>query len=166
MQNSALFSGFTDTDRQKMLKCLGAKIKKCNTNETIMSYNDNREYVYALLYGTAELASYDYDGNKSILERYSKDSIFGELFFHSSGTDEIMVTALEECEVLSFKYNNAISQCENACNRHKKFLDNFFILLSKKLIAQAQHIEVLSKRTIREKLLTLSLVNEVFEKQI
>jgi len=153
MQNSALFSGFDATDRQKMIKCLGVKFKKCNTNETIMSYNDKREYIYVLLHGTAELASYDYDGNKSILERFSKDSVFGELFFHSSGTDEVIVTALEECEVLLFKYNNAISQCAKACKFHAKFIDNLFMMISKKLIYQSQHIEVLSKRTIREKLL-------------
>ena len=33
MQNSALFSGFSDLERQKMLKCLGAKIKKCKNRE-------------------------------------------------------------------------------------------------------------------------------------
>lgn len=154
MQNSALFSGFTDAERQKMLKCLGAKIKKCNTNETIMSHNENPDYLYVVLSGTAELISYDYDGNKYILERITPDSAFGDMFFQPTGNDEFLVSATSPCTVLSFRYKNAITQCEKTCAHHVKLLDNLFRLLSKKLSDRAQHIEVLSKRTIREKLLT------------
>ncbi len=154
MQNSALFRGFEDSEAQKMLRCLGAKIKNCNTNETIMSYKESPEYLYVVLTGTAELATYDYDGNKTILERFTPDSIFGDMFFRPSGNDEFMVSATTPCTVLSFRYNNAINQCENACKRHREFLDNLFKLLSKKLLSQSQHIEILTKRTIREKLLS------------
>lgn len=154
MQNSALFRGFNDSERQKMLKCLGGKIKKCNINETIMSYNEGFEYLYVVLTGTAELVSYDYDGNKSILERYEPDSVFGDMFFQPTGNDEFLVSATSDCVVLSFKYKDAITQCENACKRHVLLLDNLFHLLSRKLSDQAQHIEILSKRNIREKLMT------------
>lgn len=153
MQNSALFRGFEGTEVQKMLKCLSAKIKNCNINETIMSYKEAPEYIYVVLSGTAELATYDYDGNKTILERYSADSVFGDMFFRPTGGDEFMVSATTPCEVLSFRYHNAINQCENACKRHTKLLDNLFSMLSMKLLTQSQHIEVLTKRSIREKLL-------------
>ena len=154
MQNSALFRGFEGSEAQKMLRCLGAKIKNCNTNETIMSYNESPEYLYVVLSGTAELATYDYDGNKTILERFTPDSIFGDMFFRPLGNDEFIVSATTPCAVMSFRYHNAINQCENACKRHREFLDNLFILLSKKLLSQSQHIEILTKRTIREKLLS------------
>lgn len=154
MQNSALFSGFSDAERQKMLKCLGAKIKKCNTNETIMSHSENSDYLYVVLSGYAELISYDYDGNKYILESFAPDSVFGDMFFKPTGNDEFLITATSPCTVLSFRYKSAIAQCEKTCAHHVKLLDNLFRLLSKKLSERAQHIELLSKRTIREKLLT------------
>lgn len=150
MQNSALFRGLTDSEYQKMLKNLGAKLKNCNTNETIMSYNENPDYLYVVLSGSAELASYDYDGNKSILERYSCDSVFGEKFFYSLSTDELVVSATSSCSVLYFKYTPAIF--ENVSKYHAKFLDNLFSMVAKKSYQQSQHIDVLSKRTIREKL--------------
>ena len=154
MQNSALFRGFEGFEAQKMLRCLDAKVKNCNTNETIMSYKESPEYLYIVLSGTAELATYDYDGNKTILERFTPDSIFGDMFFRPSGNDEFIVSATTSCTVMSFRYYNAINQCENACKRHKVFLDNLFSLLSKKLLNQSQHIEILTKRTIREKLMS------------
>lgn len=154
MENSALFSGFTDIERKKMLKCLGGKIKNCNTNETIMLHNEGSDYLYIVLSGTAELAGYDYDGNKSVLARFSADSIFGDIFFRPLSNDQFMVSATSECSVLFFRYHDALFQCENACKHHTRFLDNLFSLISEKLILQTQHIEVLTKRSIREKLLT------------
>ncbi len=154
MLKSALFSGFQAQEYQKMVKCLGAKFKNCNTNETIMSYKESPEYIYVVLSGTAELVTYDYDGNKTILERFSADSIFGDMFFNPSGSDEFRVCATSPCEIISFRYYNAITQCENVCKRHSQLLDNLFSMLSKKVLSQSQHIEVLTKRTIREKLIS------------
>lgn len=150
MQNSALFRGLTDSECQKMLKNLDAKLKNCNTNETIMSYSEQPDYIYVVLTGHAELASYDYDGNKAILERYSRDSVFGKKFFHALSTDELMVTATSDCNVLYFKYSPSIY--ENVSKYHARFLDNLFSMVAKKSYEQSQHIDVLSKRTIREKL--------------
>ena len=153
MQNSALFRDFTDVEVKKMLKCLGAKSRICNTNETIMSHNEASDYLYIVLSGTAELAGYDYDGNKSLLARFGKDSVFGDLFFSPLSNDQYMVTATSDCEILSFHYHNALFQCENVCKHHTKFLDNLFSLISKKIITNTQHIEILTKRSIKEKLL-------------
>lgn len=153
MQHLALFCGFEPSQIEKLLLCLDAKIKKCNTNETIMSHKEALQNIYVVISGTAELASYDYDGNKCVLERYGSDSIFGEMFFSPLGTEEFRVWATTPCEILSFPYNIAMSQCENSCSLHTKFLDNLFKLISQKLLEQSQHIEILTKRTTREKLL-------------
>ena len=154
MENSALFRGFTDLERKKMLKCLGAKIKKCNTNETIMLHNVSPDYLYVVLSGTAELAGYDYDGNKSVLARFGENSVFGDMFFSPLSGDQFMVSATSCCEILSFRYNNALFCCENVCKHHIKLIDNLLSLISKKIISQTQHIEVLTKRSIREKLIS------------
>ena len=153
MLNSALFRGFEASEVQKMLKCIGGKIKICNTNETIMSYKEAPYYLYVVLKGTAELASYDYDGNKTVLERFAPDSIFGDMFFKPLGKDEFSVYATTSCEILYFRYYDAITQCENVCKRHRTFTDNLFSILSAKLVHQSEHIEILTKRTTREKLI-------------
>jgi len=154
MQNSALFSGFTDLERKKMLKCLDGKFKKCNTNETIMSHNETPDYLYVVLSGTAELAGYDYDGNKSVLARFGENAVFGDMFFSPLSNDQFMVSATSDCEILSFRYNNALFCCENMCKHHTKLIENLLSLISKKIILQTQHIEVLTKRSIKEKLLS------------
>lgn len=153
MQHLALFRGFEPSQIEKILVCIGAKIKKCNANETIMSHNEAPKTLYIVISGTAELASYDYNGNKCVLERYDSDSVFGEMFFSPLGNEEFRVWATSPCEILFFPYDSAFSLCENSCSHHKDFLDNLFKLIAQKLIKQSQHIEILAKRTIREKLL-------------
>lgn len=153
MLNSALFRGFQEFEVEKMLKCIGGKIKICNTNETIMSYKEAPYYLYVVLSGTAELATYDYDGNKTVLERFTPDSMFGDMFFKPLGKDEFSVYATTSCKILYFRYYDAIHLCENVCKRHKTLVDNLFSMLSEKLLHQSEHIEILTKRTTREKLL-------------
>lgn len=154
MQNSALFRGFTDSERKKILKCLSVKRRKCNTNETIMLHNEASDNIYVVLTGSAELAGFDYDGNKVVLERFTAGAMFSDMFFNPIGNEHFSVSATSPSEILSFRYSDALFQCENACVHHKKFIDNLFRLVSEKIIAQTQHIELLTKRSIREKLMS------------
>lgn len=153
MLKSAVFNDLSDSEAKKIMTCLGAKKEKFNITETIMSYNENTEEIGIIISGSAELVTYDYDGNKMILERYDKNSVFGQLFTPLSDIDEPTVAAVENCEVLFFQYKKIISQCVNACESHTVFLDNMLRLLTEKLRTQAKHIEVLTKRTLRDKLM-------------
>lgn len=153
MLKSAVFNDLSDSEAKKIMTCLGAKKEKFNITETIMSYNGNSEEIGIIISGSAELVTYDYDGNKMILERYDKNSIFGQLFAPFAGIDEPTVAAVENCEVLFFPYKKILSQCVNACESHTVFLDNMICLLTKKLRSQANHIEVLTKRSLRGKLM-------------
>ncbi len=154
MTETAIFRGLREEDIKKITRCLGIKKEKFNPSETILSHNRNMEIVGILLSGTAELSAFDYDGNRMLLERYEKDSVFGELFSPSFGPDAPSVIATTPCEVLFLQYKNILMPCDNACDFHSTFLHNVIRLLTDKLRVQASHIEVLSKRSLRGKLLT------------
>ncbi len=153
----AIFRGLADSDIKKIEKCLGIKTEKFNTDETILSYNGNMGNsgnIGVMVSGTAELVSYDYDGNRSLLERYEKNAMFGELFTPSLDPEAVSVVATTLCEVIFFQYKNILAPCENTCSFHHIFLSNVIGLLTEKLRTQSAHIEVLSKRSLREKLWT------------
>lgn len=154
MLKTTVFRGLSESDIKKIIKCTGAKKEKFNITETIMSYYDNSDEIGIVLSGAAELVTYDYNGNKTILERYGKDAIFGQLFLPSSDIDEPIVIAAEKCEILFFRYKKVITQCSNACKFHTTFLTNLMYILTYKVREQASHIEVLSKRNLRGKLMT------------
>lgn len=152
MIKSTIFNGCSQSDAEKIIKCLDMRKEKFNTTEIILSYNRKTTEVGVVLDGTAELTAYDYDGNRMILERYEKDAIFGSLFASTSQTDECFLVATKPCEVLFFDYKKILSPCVNACSHHTVFLDNVLSLLTETLRMRADHIAVLTKRSLRGKL--------------
>ncbi len=154
MSKTALFRGLTEENVKKMIACMRVKTEKFNPGETIMSYNRNMEIVGVLEEGSAALVSFDASGNRMMLDCYEKDAVFGESFSVCSGIDGASVVATKACTVLFFRYRELISPCENNCEFHAMFSKNLISLLTKRLRAQAEHIESLSKRTIRGKLLS------------
>ncbi len=153
MLKSAIFKGFPEDEIKKIVISLGAKKEKFNTTETIMSYNRSKDLVGILLSGTADLVTYDYDGNRMILAQYGKDAIFGSIFAAYSGMDEPLLVADTPCSVLFFSYQKALTKCQMPCETHAQFMANLFSLLTERLRMQANHIEALTKRTLRGKLM-------------
>ena len=52
-----------------------------------------------------------------------------------------------------FEYSHILHPCGNSCAHHTALLENVFRLMSRKSMALSERIEVLSRRTIRDKLL-------------
>lgn len=152
MYDLTIFEGIKKDDISKMLKCFDAKIFTYKKDRTIISNVINTKVIGIILTGTANMVRYDYNGNRTIIEKLEKDSIFGEVFSYL-GT-EISVIATSECEVLFIDYQHLINRCRKCCSCHTKMTDNVLQLLSKKIIQLSEQLEVISKRTIREKLLS------------
>ena len=94
---------------------------------------------------------YDYNGNRSIIESLEENSIFGKMFSYLD--NEVSIIATSECEILLFDYELLMKRCKNNCTCHVKIMDNILELLSSKIMSLNERVEVLSKRSIKDKLL-------------
>ena len=94
---------------QKVQKKIFAK------GETITSYIEKRNQFCILLSGNADLVRYDLNGNKTIVEHFSKNNIFGEVFYTVTTNNELLVEARETCEVLFFIYDDIYKKCRTNC---------------------------------------------------
>jgi CRP-like cAMP-binding protein len=148
-----IFDGIIEKDIDKMLNCLDAKRSKFKKGSTIINYMSNTDALGIVLSGSASLMRYDYDGNRSIIENLVENSVFCSKFF-SENRAELFVAATSDCEILSFGFDKILKRCSKACACHDKLLDNLFELLSRKIVLMNEKLEVISKKTIREKLLT------------
>lgn len=151
MNELTIFNNIENDDITRMLKCFGARKLEYKKDRTIISNVINTNLVGIILEGTADMIRYDYNGSRTIIEKLEKDSVFGEVFSYL-GSD-ISVVATSDCEILFIDYNSLIHRCRKSCVCHTVLTDNILKLLSKKLIELNGRLEVLSKRTIREKLL-------------
>lgn len=152
MEVKSIFEGIEEEDIKKMLKCFDAKTRTFKKDRTIVTNIINIKMIGIILEGTANVERYDYNGNRSIIEKLEKNSVFGEVF--SRLGSDISVIATSDCEVLFIEYEHLIKRCRKGCIYHSILTNNVLQLLSKKIVDLNKRLEILSKRTIRDKLLS------------
>ena len=151
MNEISIFKGIDEQNVKSMLKCFEAKTIVYKKDTTVISNLANTNIIGIIIDGTANLVKSDYDGNRVILEKLDKGSIFGEVF--TSYSDELSVITTSTCTVTTFDYDHIIKRCKKSCPYHNDVINNMLQLLAKKVVVMNNRIDVLTKKTIREKLL-------------
>lgn len=134
--------------------CVKMQKKSFSKGSIITTYIEKRKQICILLSGKADLIRYDLNGNKDIIDRFSKNDIFGEAFYPVNNNNELFVLATESCEVLLFLYDDVQMKCKTHCRFHTTLVSHILELVLNNVVHQNTRIEILSKRTIREKLLS------------
>lgn len=122
-------------------------------NEVITTYIQKRNQLCILLDGSADLVRYDLNGNRTIVEHFSKNALFGEVFYKITTNNELFVEAKSTCTVLFYIYNNIQSKCNKSCKFHNTLVDYLPELILNKITDLNTRIELLTQRTTRDKLL-------------
>ena len=133
--------------------CQKVQKKTFSKNEVITTYIKNRNQFCILLSGDADLVRYDLNGNRTIVEHLSKNDIFGEVFYTVTTNNELLVEARGDCEVLIYIYDHIHSKCKSNCKFHQHLTDFLPELILNKVIDLNMRVELLTKRSIRDKLL-------------
>lgn len=132
--------------------CKNVQKKSFRKNQTITTYIQKRNQVCIIISGEADLVRYDLNGDKSIIEHFTKNDIFGEAFYIVTTNNELSVEAKKNCEVLFFIYDNIHQKCKNNCKFHQTLSESFSNLILNKVMDLNTRVEILTKRSIREKL--------------
>lgn len=122
--------------------------------ETVTTYIEKRNQMCFLLSGEADLIRYDFNGNKTIIGRFTDNDIFGEAFYPANTNNELFVSARKKCEVLFFIYDDIIKKCNKNCTFHNELSSKFQLLIMDKVVSLNTRIELLTKKNIRDKLLS------------
>ncbi len=138
--------------QQLQNNCLKIQVKKIKKNEIITNYINDKNQICILKKGIADLIRYDKNGNKTILETFKQNDIFGEIFFPIRINNELFTIAKENCEILYFTYDDISVKCTQNCKFHESLNNNLLKLFLYKIRKQNLRVELLTKRTIREKL--------------
>ena len=134
--------------------CVKVQRKVFPPGSVITTYMEKRKQICILLSGKADLIRYDLKGNKDIIEQFNQNDIFGEVFHNVNTNNELFVLATKKCEVLIFLYDDLRIKCRQNCSFHTTLISSILELVLNNTIIQNTRIEILSKRSIREKLLS------------
>ena len=149
----------TDFDVLNFFKAFDTKCSKVSKRrfargETITTYVEKRNQMCILLFGEADLIRYDFNGNKTIIGQFSNNDIFGEAFYPANTNNELFVLAKKDCEVLFFIYDDVMTKCKSNCSFHEELTSKLQLLIMKRIISLNTRVELLTKKNIRDKLLS------------
>ena len=151
---SPLFRDISEESLQAMCACFDMREYTFRPGELVYDFSEGRNMVGVLTKGAAVIERIDHQGSRTILERLEEGGVFGEmLMFENVSGDYITVVAEKPCHVWLMAAEQVTKRCEKACTHHTRVVENMFRLAAEKATSLYERVEVLSRRSIRDKLL-------------
>lgn len=153
-----IFDGI-DTESLKLLtNCLQAVEKTYKKEEIIFDIGDEITAVAYIIEGAVQLSKDDYEGGKVILEHISEGEIFAQSMV-CAGVEKssVCAIAIEDTRILFMDFKRILSICSNSCPFHKRLVENIIKNISLKNMMLQERIELLAKKTLRERILYMLL---------
>ena len=151
---SPLFAGVDTGDFALMLGCIGYHVKEYKKGQIIAFEEEMINHVGVVLEGAVDMLKEDVWGNRTMLVRTYPQDIFGETF--ACGEDTLSVVtfaAAQDCRVLFLSFCRVMHTCTHACQFHQRLVENMVRLIARKNRELMRKVEVVSKKTLREKIL-------------
>lgn len=152
---SHLFNGINRDEQKAMLSCIGYHIGTFRKGDIVAFEGENVKHIGIVLSGAVDMVKEDLWGNKTTLVRSRKNDIFGETF--ACGSDNLSVVTFqvsEDARVLFLPFDQVMHSCTMACQFHHRLIENMVRIIANKNRDLMRKVEVISKRTIRERLLS------------
>lgn len=146
-----LFNQISENEKEKLLRLLETNILSF-PKHIIMLSNTKDKIIGIILKGRVQIIRTDYLGNRTIIEELEEGDIFGTIL-SSLDSDECEAITKEETQVLIIDYNSII-QCPYPHYKYfNQFIKNLLDITTSKIEEKNERIEILAKKTIRDKLL-------------
>ena len=139
----------------KMLACLNAKTESFDKKSTVFYEGSTAKYIGIVLSGSVQVIQNDYYGNRNILSELGESEMIAEAFACAEIKSlPVSIVANDPCEIMFIDCSHILYTCSSNCGFHQQMIFNLMKDLAVKTIAFHQKLEITSKRTTREKLLT------------
>lgn len=149
-----LFDGLDQAELVSFCECLEASEREYEKGEPILHAGQSHDRIGVLLSGGINIVSNDFWGNRTIIEKLGPGRTFAEtIAFSGVSRLPFSVIASESSSVLFIKSARLMTPCRKNCGSHNRIIRNMLTALADKNIMFAQKIEIISRRTTREKLL-------------
>lgn len=147
-----LFYNIDIKQKLKLLKDLEANTFIFKKNNIILSSVKQENIICILVSGHLQIIKTDYEGNRTIIEDLAENSVFGSITSSISNTEYDILTK-EDSKIIVIDFNEIITYNESKTNYFNQFLKNLLLIMSDKIKKNNERIEILTNKTIRDKLL-------------
>ena len=158
LERCPLFDGIRLEDLGAMLGCIGGRTISVSKGQAVFREGDAATHVGMVLKGAIQMVREDFYGNRSIVAHIGQAELFGESYACAGlAALPISIVAVEDSKVLLMDCRRITVSCSNACAFHSRIIYNMLRLVANKNLVFDQKIQVTSKRSTREKLMTYLL---------
>ena len=154
LSRTALFQGSEPEQVKEMMKCFYARERHYRKGEIVLYMGDLVKDLGLVLSGGVTIERDDLLGNRSIFGHAGPGQIFAETYAClSQARSDVNVVAAQHSEVLLLQVQKVLTLCPTACPFHRLILQNLLEVTANKNRQLSLKLEILSRKTTREKLL-------------
>ena len=154
MQDVKLFAGIRPEDMDGMLGCIGYHVRTYEKGAVIAFEAEIIHHVGVVLKGTVDMVKEDLWGNRTMLVRSGRGEVFGETFACGEEASSLVTfVAAEDTQVMFLSFCRVMHACSHACMFHQTLIENMVRVIAAKNRELMRKVEVVSKKTLREKIL-------------
>ncbi len=158
--NSPLLASIEERDIPSLLSCLGATEVSVPRDGFAMMAGDEPDHIGIVLEGRLQVIREDDSGSRALLSLLSPGDFYGETLACAGVVQSpVSVVAGQPSRVLKLGFRRILSTCPNSCAFHSALVGNMVAVIARKNLMLQSRMEILDKKTIRERLL-LYLTNQ------
>lgn len=167
LSKMALFKGISEENLSGMMECLGYGIRKYSKGAYIFLEDEEVKHICIVLEGKVDMVKEDIWGNETTFMRIRKSEVFGESFACGTNTKALITFRVAADAVIMFMpYHRVMHSCSMTCRFHHRLIENMVSIISEKNQELMRKLDIISKRTLREKILAfLSMQAQVTDSQ-
>ena len=147
-----IFENINQKNIEKLKRILRSSTIKYSKNVNILSNVNLDDFIAIVDNGSLELIYNDYNGNKIILEELTPGEMFGSMSY-SLTSEEISCITRENTQITFIEYNQITSDDIIKTDFYILFIKNIIKILGEQITNKNERIEILTKKTTRDKLI-------------
>ena len=149
---SSIFNKISAKEKGKLLKELEANRLYFKKNVSLLKSISKANLIGVLESGNVQIIRTDHNGNIIIISDLKEGDIFSTKFSLLDNAEYDIITK-EESNIIFIDYDYILSGGQKKSSYYQKFLVNFIGIMGELIYTQNKRINILTRKTTREKLL-------------
>lgn len=146
-----LFDTISRKNKEKLLYTLEANTFTFKKNSSLLSSIIDKNILAIIVTGNVQIIKTDESGNVTIIEDLFDEDIFASSFSALNNIENDVITK-EDTKLIIIDYNRILT-LENKSHYYNTFIKNLLKIITDKINIKNERIDILTKKTVRDKLL-------------
>jgi len=149
-----LFAEISDKNKEKLFKIFKASTVKFTKGINIISYMDRTNTIGIVDEGSVDILITDYEGDITLIDELNQNDLFGSMIYSTVLNPECSIITKENTSITFIDYAEITNADFIKSEFYITFVQNLLTIIFDQISIKNKRIEVISKKSIRDKLLT------------